>query len=590
MEEKQLPHKEYTIGWICALPLEQTAAMYMLDERHKDLQNPEKDENTYTLGKVGGHNVVIVGLPKGRIGTNDSAAAVTRMSSTFPNIKFGIMVGVGGGIPEKTRLGDVVICSAVDTNSGVVQHDMGKAHADGQFETKGSLCGPPTAVLTALAKFQADPRTPRTMRKHLDDMAEFPDVDESFLKSDSLEDILFESDYRHVNKGKDCSGCDKSRIVQREPRRAKIHYGLIASGNTMVKDAKVRDELCKRYNDNLFCIEMEAAGLMNNFPCVVIRGICDYADSHAGKKWQNYAAAVAAACTKTLLGVVPEREVRNLQSVQDSIAFSSIRTSRGYDTQNHAANSPPPTPTKSEGTTASPTPMLEWPDTSYHNNSSGMAYLKIGEQKYPINHLIQMFGESFLNKHAAQDTEEALANLPHGSSQGAHDTTEEIDHIPTPPQSPKQDVHGHTRHPESGTSLRRTNTDPDSTQPLPSSEASDSPSKPMLRSGTTFPLDKHSSTGSPVFFDAIKTGDIATIKRQLQNGIDLEITDEFGCTPLWRAVDIGHRNVIQLLLNNGANYEAKNFGGQNVLGWALDKDKHDIVDMVCKIMDTKSQR
>lgn len=61
---------------------------------------------------------------------------------------------------------------------------------------------------------------------------------------------------------------------------------------------------------------MEAAGLMNNFPCVVIRGICDYADSHAGKEWQNYAAAVAAACTKTLLGVVPEREVRRLQSVQ----------------------------------------------------------------------------------------------------------------------------------------------------------------------------------------------------------------------------------------------------------------------------------
>lgn len=318
---KQLKHGDYTIGWICALPLEQTAAMYMLEERHKGLQNPISDENTYTLGKISGHNVVIVGLPKGRIGTNDSAAVITRMASTFPNIKFGMMVGVGGGIPDKTRLGDVVICSALGTSAGVVQHDMG-THAGGQFETRGFLSGPPTAVLTALAKFQADPETPGQIDGHLDVMAAKPHFDESYLKLDSLEDLLFESDYSHVDVGGDCSSCDRRRIKPRAPRRAdfKIHYGLIASGNTKVKDAKHRDELCKRYKNNLYCIEMEAAGLMNNFPCVVIRGICDYADSHAGKEWQHYAAAVAAACTKTLLGVVPERDVNRLQSLQGNMA------------------------------------------------------------------------------------------------------------------------------------------------------------------------------------------------------------------------------------------------------------------------------
>lgn len=316
MGESQLKRGKYTIGWICALPLEQTAAMLMLDERHEDLNIPANDENTYTLGKIGGHNVVIVGLPTGRIGTNDSAAVITRMASTFPNIKFGMMVGVGGGIPYKTRLGDVVICSAVGQSSGVVQHDMG-THTGGQFKTRGFLSGPPTAVLTALTKFQADPRTPTRMRDHLSKMEAMPDIDESYLKSDDLEDILFKADYRHV-EGKDCNGCDKSRVVQRPPRRGgvKVHYGLIASGNTKVKDTKIRDELCKRYNDDLFCIEMEAAGLMNNFPCVVIRGICDYADSHANDKWQKYAAAVAAVCTKTFLGVVPERDFHGLQSVQ----------------------------------------------------------------------------------------------------------------------------------------------------------------------------------------------------------------------------------------------------------------------------------
>lgn len=319
MSELQLPYGDYTIGWICALPIEQTAAIYMLDERHKDPRVPKNDDNAYTLGKIGGHNVVIVGLPKGRIGTNDSAAVITRMTSTFPNIKFGMMVGVGGGTPQKTRLGDVVISAPGGTKSGVIQWDMGKALDGGYFQESGFLSPPPTAVLTVLTKFEADPQYKQKMRGHLYTLSKTPDFDKGLSKSGYLDDILFESDYSHANDGEDCSGCDKRRMVKREPRNMEIHCGLIASSNTMVKDAKLRDDLYKKYNDNLYCIEMEAAGLMNNFPCVVIRGICDYADSHTNKKWRNHAAAVAAACAKTLLGVVPEREVDSLQSVPGKI-------------------------------------------------------------------------------------------------------------------------------------------------------------------------------------------------------------------------------------------------------------------------------
>lgn len=322
MSELQL---SYTIGWICALPIEQTAAIHMLDERHKTPRIPRNDDNAYTLGKIGGHNVVIVGLPKGRIGTNDSAAVITRMTSTFPNIKFVMMVGVGGGTPQKTRLGDVVICAPSGTNSGVIQWDKGKALDGGHFQETGFLSPPPTAVLTVLAKFEADPLYSQEMRGHLDTMRKIPYFGESLQKSGSLEDILFESDYRHVNDGEDCSSCDKRRVVEREIRNddPRIHCGLIASSNTMVKDAQLRDDLYKKclrkYNSDLLCIEMEAAGLMNNFPCLVIRGICDYADSHTNKKWHTHAAAVAAACAKTLLGVVPEREVHGLQSLQGRV-------------------------------------------------------------------------------------------------------------------------------------------------------------------------------------------------------------------------------------------------------------------------------
>ena len=84
----------------------------------------------------------------------------------------------------------------------------------------------------------------------------------------------------------------------------RVHYGLIVSGNKVIKDATLRDNLNKELGGNVFCVEMEAAGLMDNFPCIVIRGICDYADSHKNKDWQEHAAAVAAAFAKELLGYV----------------------------------------------------------------------------------------------------------------------------------------------------------------------------------------------------------------------------------------------------------------------------------------------
>jgi hypothetical protein len=57
---------------------------------------------------------------------------------------------------------------------------------------------------------------------------------------------------------------------------------------------------------------MEAAGLMDDFPCLVVRGICDYADSHKNKLWQGYAAAMAAAYAKELLSVIPGNLVASI--------------------------------------------------------------------------------------------------------------------------------------------------------------------------------------------------------------------------------------------------------------------------------------
>jgi nucleoside phosphorylase len=340
-------HDDYTVGWICALSKEQTAATAMLDKRHCDLSNPPHDSNAYTLGSIGKHNIVIACLPEGMYGTNTAANVVTLLAGTFPSVRACLMVGIGGGIPsQKVRLGDVVVGRPEGQFPGVVQWDMGKAKQDGEFERTGTLDNPPKALLTALAKLKTENELSGSrIPLYLDALKKtYPKAAEKYLRSDSLVDICFKASYDHVtlvqsgrNSKRDngyddeeedeedeeegeednCRFCDKSRVVKRKPRDMRVHYGLIASGNQVIKDAKSRDKLNKDLGGNVLCVEMEAAGIVNNFPCLVIRGICDYSDSHKNKAWQEHAAAVAAAYAKELLLIVQPNEVRGDSLIKD---------------------------------------------------------------------------------------------------------------------------------------------------------------------------------------------------------------------------------------------------------------------------------
>jgi nucleoside phosphorylase len=96
-----------------------------------------------------------------------------------------------------------------------------------------------------------------------------------------------------------------------------VHYGTIASGNQVMRSAVVRDRVSTELH-GVLCFEMEAAGLMNSFPCLVIRGICDYADSHKNERWQPYAAGTAAAYAKEVLSVIPPTEVAKAHTVDEA--------------------------------------------------------------------------------------------------------------------------------------------------------------------------------------------------------------------------------------------------------------------------------
>lgn len=120
---KKLSHDAYTIGWVCALEKEQTAAIAMLEERHETLPKSRIDDNTYALGSIGDHNIVIA-CQLNRDGP--ATAVAVSMISTFQYIRFGVIVGIGSGIPPKVRVGDVVVSQPVADYSGVVQWDSGK--------------------------------------------------------------------------------------------------------------------------------------------------------------------------------------------------------------------------------------------------------------------------------------------------------------------------------------------------------------------------------------------------------------------------------------------------------------------------------
>jgi nucleoside phosphorylase len=94
-------HHDYRVAWVRALPLEMAAAKAMLDEIYPGLPTSSSDQNTYELGRIHAHNVVIACLPAGVYGTTPAATVATQMLSTFTSIRFGLMVGLGGWAPSK---------------------------------------------------------------------------------------------------------------------------------------------------------------------------------------------------------------------------------------------------------------------------------------------------------------------------------------------------------------------------------------------------------------------------------------------------------------------------------------------------------
>jgi Phosphorylase superfamily len=117
----------------------------------------------------------------------------------------------------------------------------------------------------------------------------------------SAQDHLYRPNYIHLDPKVSCDecGCNPAQRLQHAINNEDdddpyviIHRGTIATGELVIKDGKLRDKLAKQYG--ILCFEMETAGALADFPCIVIRGISDYCDSHKNDSWHEYAAEAAA--------------------------------------------------------------------------------------------------------------------------------------------------------------------------------------------------------------------------------------------------------------------------------------------------------
>jgi nucleoside phosphorylase len=333
---KQLTCVDYHVAWICPVAdIEFLPARLMLDEEHPaPTYDTHYDENTYVCGTINGHTVVVATCPPGETGNVNAGRLTGSMFKTFPNIRMAVLVGIGGGVPspevsddalENVHLGDVVVGWPGDGKPACVYHDRGKSKGDGQFEMVGTMGNPDWRLLNALGVLVVDDEMGRTtFTDHLARLQRSK-AKKKFARPGPEHDKLFNATYRHAgDDGSKCTTCDLNELIQRPQRSEEeqqtlvFHRGRIATGNAVIRDAKLRDEIGARC-DGALCVEMEAAGVDVNRKCLVIRGISDYADSHKSDMWRSYAAGNAAAFTRELLCRVAPGVVKEMKGASEEV-------------------------------------------------------------------------------------------------------------------------------------------------------------------------------------------------------------------------------------------------------------------------------
>ncbi|EGY19154.1 hypothetical protein VD0002_g42 [Verticillium dahliae] len=339
---------DFEVAIVCALPLEFDAASILIDECWDEdggrYGRAPGDQNHYVTGRVGNTNVVFLLQP--RMGKAVAARAAEGLRFSYPRLRLVLLTGICGGAPTSTN-GEEVVLGDVVISTNVIQYDLGTQNPDGfatRDKSEDALIPLPTDLQNMVDHLEAKGR-PRlqnrvkTVLQELQKKALAQRRDSSYDHPGAQRDQLFRADYIHKHHlGSSCicannqrgtdpicaasrklacglTGCDERFLVQRkrvvekyqheregrqsEAQTPLVFIGRVASGDMVVRSGEARDRLVQRHQ--VVGFEMEGAGLWGNLPCLVVKGVCDYADSHKQKGWQNFAAATAASTAKALI-------------------------------------------------------------------------------------------------------------------------------------------------------------------------------------------------------------------------------------------------------------------------------------------------
>ncbi|KAL6854797.1 hypothetical protein ACO1O0_005924 [Amphichorda felina] len=294
---------EFEIAIICALGAEADAVCYVFDqfwdENGHQYGRALGDFNHYTTGRIGHHNVVLALLPN--MGKAGAAGAAASLRSSYHNVRLALVVGVCGAVPYSQEgdvlLGDVVISTTV------VQHDFGSQYTD-RFVRKDT-------VLDNLGRPNKDVR--------------------SLLMALGMGRERDRMERQTVNFLQQIQAkASQSRRDWNTKYVYPVHQGASASGDMVIKSANTRDRLARE--EGVVMLEMEGAGVWEEFPCIVVKGVCDYGDSHKNKSWQSYAAATAAAASKAIL----ERYTKTERPVSETQTQFQHRSPSSPDHRNES--------------------------------------------------------------------------------------------------------------------------------------------------------------------------------------------------------------------------------------------------------------
>ncbi|MCJ1324005.1 hypothetical protein MMC10_000667 [Thelotrema lepadinum] len=313
-----LGREDFSVLWLCALAeSELPAAIAMLDEEYdlKDISLPEWDSNTYVFGSVHGHDVVIACMPLNQPGLVSTATFLAPIQSSFPNLKTHLFVGIAGGIPrylpvaqnaKDVYLGDVVLgVGAWAGLPAVLPVDYRRYEGTEQINLLGQCNQPDNHLLQAVNLFMAN--IDDSYRTCQDALTRMGSSTSAFTYPGLDQDRLYASD--HLHRGEphtNCTSCGFEGLArnnlsdERGKYKFKVHKGSIASANSILEDAKMRDEIQKHWQ-GVLCYDMEAAAVAYQLRPLVVRGIVDYCDSHRSNKFIGYAAATAASVAKQIL-------------------------------------------------------------------------------------------------------------------------------------------------------------------------------------------------------------------------------------------------------------------------------------------------